>query len=116
MPARVRKDETVKPLTRRKSPATTVQGRENQLTGLATDLAEQQLEAGTASAQVITHYLKLATVRESLEREKLIAENKLLTARVETLQSNANMETLYKEAIAAFTSYRGDDTPDEFID
>jgi hypothetical protein len=74
---------------------------------LAEDLAERQLKEGKASAQVITHYLKLATGREKLERDKLEAENKLLTARVEQLASTARMEEKYDEALRAMRSYQG---------
>lgn len=100
----------------RRPPATTPEARENQLIAMATDVVEKQLREGTASQQVLAHFLKLATGRENLERQKLISENELLKARVENLASNAKVEELYKEAIDAFTSYRSDDTPDEYID
>lgn len=100
----------------RRPPATTPEARENQLISLATDVVEKQLREGTASAQVLTHFIKLATVRESLERDKLKSENALLLARVEQLGSNAKVEELYSEAIAAFTSYRGEDTPEQYLD
>ena len=58
-------------------PALTPEARENQLISLAVDLAEKQLQEGTASSQVITHYLKLGSMRERLEREKLEEENKI---------------------------------------
>lgn len=91
------------------APAMTPEGRENQLISLATNLAEQQLIAGTASAQVITHYLKLGTTMARLEMEKLKRENELLVAKTENLQSAARIEELYKEAIVAFRDYAGDD-------
>ena len=56
---------------RRMRPALTPEARENQLVSLAVDLAEQQLRDGTASSQVITHYLKLGSTKERLEKEKL---------------------------------------------
>lgn len=90
-------------------PASTPEARENQLIALATDLAEEQLRAGTASSQVVTHFLKLGSMKESLEREKLERENELLKAKAESLQSAATSEELFKEAIAAFGQYRGDD-------
>lgn len=92
----------------RRKPATTPDGRENQLISLAIDLAEKQLLDGTASAQVITHYLKLGTTRETLEREKLQQENALLRAKAETYSSQANMEQLYKDALDAMSSYKGE--------
>lgn len=87
------------------------EARENQVINAAMNLAEQQILEGTASSQVITYFLKLGSQREreKLEREKLEAENTLLKAKTETLQSQAKMEELYHEAIKAFSQYHGDD-------
>lgn len=95
-------------------PALTPEARENQLISLAVDLAEKQLQEGTASSQVITHYLKLGSGRERLEREKLEEENKLLKARTEQLQSMKRVEELYEEAIKAMKNYGGQGEPDEY--
>lgn len=92
---------------KRKPPAMTPEARENQLIALAVDLAEKQLSEGTASAQVITHYLKLGTTKESLEKEKLARENELLKAKTESLQSQKNIEELYTNALNAMKSYSG---------
>lgn len=72
---------------------------------LAINLAEKQLQEGTASSQVITHYLKLGTQKEKLEREKLENEIKQLKAKTEVLESAKHTEELYAEAMAAFKSY-----------
>lgn len=93
-------------------PATTVEGRENQLVSLAVDLAEQQLREGTASAQVISHYLKLGSTRERLEQERLEQENELLKARVDAMASAKKVEELYAQALDAMRSYAGLDTPE----
>lgn len=93
--------------TRKIRRALTPEARENQLVSLAVDLAEQQLLDGTASSQVITHYLKLGTMKERLEREKLEKENELLKAKTESLQSAKNVEELYAKAIDAMKSYSG---------
>ena len=85
----------------------TPEARENQLISLAVDLAEKQLSEGTASAQVITHYLKLGTTKESLEKEKLARENELLKAKTESLISQKNVEELYTNALNAMKSYAG---------
>ena len=106
-----KKSEPAKP---RRPPGTTVEARENQMIALAVDLAEQQLEAGTASSQVMTHYLKLGTVREQLEREKLRGENLLLAARAENLASSGRIEEMYNKALGAMRTYKGQDTEDEF--
>ena len=100
--------------TRKRRPAITPEARENQLISLAVDLAERQLQEGTASSQVITHYLKLGSGRERLEREKLEEENKLLKARTEQLQSMKRVEELYEEAIKAMRNYGGQGDADEY--
>lgn len=94
-------------------PALTPEGRENQMISLAVDLAEKQLIEGTASSQVITHYLKLGSTKERLEKEKLEEENKLLKARTKALQSSDRVEELYKNAIAAMKRYSGNSRGDE---
>lgn len=93
----------------RRPPATTIESRENQLVSLAVQLAERQLAEGTASSQVITHYLKLASTREKLEQEKLARENELLRARVDNLASGKRVEALYDDAIRAMRAYQGQD-------
>lgn len=99
--------------SRRTRPALTPEGRENQMISLAVDLAEKQLIEGTASSQVITHYLKLGSTKERLEKEKLEEENKLLKARTEALQSAKRVEELYADAIAAMKRYSGNGRGDE---
>lgn len=97
----------------RRPPATTPEARENQLIAAAVDLAERQILEGKASSQVITHYLKLASTRERLEQERLRRENELLQAKVESLASAQKNEELYRKAIEAFASYRGEDVVDD---
>ena len=95
-------------------PALTPESRENQLISLAVDLVEQRLIDGTASAQEVTHFLKLGTAKERLEREKLEEENKLLRAKTENLQSQKKMEEMYEEALNAMRYYSGQGDPDEY--
>lgn len=95
------------PKKTRRAPGKTVELRENQLILRAVDLAEKQLTEGTASAQVITHYLKLGSTKERLEKEKLARENELLKAKTEALQSMKRVEELYAEALNAMRSYSG---------
>lgn len=91
------------------APAKTQSGRENQMISLAMDLAEQQLIDGTASAQVITHFLKLGTERERLERVKLENENLLLQEKARAYKSAERIEQLYLEATNAMKKYGGSD-------
>jgi hypothetical protein len=95
-------------------PATTPEGRENQLISSAVDLAERQLMDGTASAQVITHFLKLGSSRERLEQERLENENILLRAKKEAMDSQARVEELYGKALNAMRAYAGQ--PSEELD
>ena len=91
----------------KRRPATTEENRENQLVSLAIDLAEKQLSEGTASSQVITHYLKLGSTREKLEQERLARENELLNSKVEMMASAKKVEELYAAALDAMRSYAG---------
>lgn len=88
-------------------PALSPDARQNQMIALAEDLAEQQLRDGTASSQLITHYLKLATARERLEQQKLEKENELLIAKTNALKSAERVEELYANAISAMRRYSG---------
>lgn len=98
-------------------PALTPEGRENQMISLAIDLVERQLQEGTASSQVITHYLKLGSTKEKLEMEKLREENKLLRAKTESLEAAKENAKLYEEVIKALRSYSGaDDCDEEYYD
>lgn len=95
--------------------ATTPEGRENQLISLAVDLAEKQLKEGTAPAQIIVHYLKLATNRDKLEQRKLEHENLLTAAKIEALSSAKRVEELYEKALKAMRTYSGQEV-EEFYD
>lgn len=88
-------------------PALTPEARENQMIFLATELAEEQLRNGTASSQVITHFLKLGSPKEKLEREIREEEKKLITAKTENLVSSKRIEELYSNAINAMREYGG---------
>lgn len=97
------------PKRSRLRPATTPEGRENQLVSLAVDLAEQQLRDGTASAQVISQLLKWGSSREKLEQERIAHENHLLEVKAEAIASAQNMEELYLSAMNAMTAYSGNE-------
>ena len=97
-------------------PGLTLESNENQLISLATKLAEKQLLEGTASSQVITHYLKLGTVKAQLEKEKLELENELLKAKTEAIKSAATSEALFAEAIQAMRVYSGSGNDEETDD
>lgn len=97
----------------RSRPALTPEGRENQLISLAVDLAEKQMREGTASSQVVTHYLKLGSSRERLEQERLSRENELLQAKADALASAKRVEELYSQALDAMRQYAGGESADD---
>lgn len=93
--------------TSRRRLAKTPEAREAQLINAAQDLAEEQIRGGTASSQVITHYLKLGSSREVLEQERIAHENELLKAKREHIESQARVDELYTQALLAMRSYSG---------
>lgn len=115
--AKVRTSKASDESTKMRS-ALTPEAREQQLIYLATNLAEKQLQEGTASSQVITHYLKLGTMKEKLERDILIENKKLLTAKTEAIEASKESKELYMEALRAMKIYSGngdiEDEPEDY--
>lgn len=99
----------------RRRPATTPEQRQNRLTAMAYDYAEAAMQNGTASSQIVTHFLKVGSIREQFELEKIRHENDLLDARVIGMATGKNIEELYGNAIEAMRSYRGEED-EEFDD
>jgi hypothetical protein len=103
----------------KRPPATTLEGRENQLIALSMDEAERVIRSGKATSQLLTHFLKLGSTREMLERDRLAKENKLLDAKVESLASQKRIEELYADALKAMRIYSGkpadEDDPDPML-
>ena len=81
------------------------------LIALAYDRAKEKLLDGTASSQIIMHFLKAGSKRERLENKKLESENDLLLAKKKSLEDSKEM---YEEAIRAFRGYSGQDVDDEY--
>lgn len=95
-------------------PALSPEARENQLISLAVDLAEQQLLDGTASSQVITHFLKLGCTKAELEKEKLRMENKKMEAQIMQIKSIDETRKIAEDAIKAMRTYQGFGEPDDY--
>ena len=98
--------------SRKMRPALSPEARENQLISLAVDLAERQLRDGTASSQVITHYLKLGSTKEKIEKEILEKQKELIEAKTQSLQSAKRIEELYANALDAMRNYSGQGNSD----
>ena len=110
--SRTKKTTSATPTKKRGRPASDPEARENQMIALAVDLAEKQLIEGTASSQVITHYLKLGSTKEKIEKEILERQKDLITAKTESLKSAKRVEELYSEALKAMSRYRGQTADD----
>ena len=101
---------------RRLPPAKTPEARENQLVAMAVDLAEKQIRDGTATSQVITHFLKLGSTKERIEKEILEKQKDLITAKTEAIQSHKRIEELYSDALNAMQRYSGNVTTEQDYD
>ena len=99
---------------KKRSPAATPEQRENRVVALAVDLAEKQMLEGTATSQVITHFLKIGSTKERLEREYLNEKKELMKAKVEAIKSQKRVEELYEEALKAMRTYSGQDKGEDY--
>lgn len=95
-------------------PATTPEARQEQMISLAFDLVQERLINGTATAAETTHFLKLATEKEQLERKKLEQDIRLSQAKEKSYETAQHMEQLYEEAMRQFRSYQGEDIDEYF--
>lgn len=100
--------------TRKSRPSMDPDVRENQMISYAIDLAEKQLREGTASSQVITHYLKLGSSKERLEKQILEKQARLIDAKTQNIHSSEDQKELLEKAMRAFTTYRGGGDDDEY--
>lgn len=103
---------------KRRNPGQSLEARENRLILLATNLVEERLLNGTASAQEVTQILKLGTTRERLEQERLRNENALSQAKKQSIENEQRKDVLYQEALEAFRRYSGNapDDDDDYDD
>lgn len=102
--------------TTRRPPPTSPASGENRNISLAVQLAEKQLRDGSASSQVMTHYLKAASTRDALEMKRIQLDILLAEAKIEQIQSAQRLEELYEGAIQAIREYRGDEVSEEGVD
>jgi hypothetical protein len=98
---------------RRRVPARTPEARELELSSAAYDLAEEQIHNGTASSQVITHFLRAGSMRERLEQQRMEHEIELMQVKKEQLEGQKRVEELYVSALEAMRSYSGLGSPAE---
>lgn len=93
--------------SQKRAPARTPEARQNQMISAAMDLAEKQILEGTASAAVVTHFLKLGTAERKLEIRKLESEAALAEAKAKQIDSAGVNEEKYERVIRAIKGYSG---------
>lgn len=103
----MKQSETLLEVSRIDSVATTPEAREQQLIAKAERLAEKKLDDGTASSDLIKHFLERDTQKRKLEVEKLKCEKDLIEAKIKALHSAAKIEELYEDAMSMFKMYSG---------
>lgn len=80
---------------------------------LAYDLAFRRLRNGTATAQEVTYFLKLGSIKARLENEKLRNENEMLKEKVKTYQAARASDVDYAKVIEAIKRYNGNFSSEE---
>lgn len=78
---------------------------ENKLVALAFKQAQAQMEDGTASSQIVTHFLRLGSIKAQIELEKLELENRLLEERIQAEKAGQQLNEMFGEVLAALKSY-----------
>lgn len=90
------------------APAANPESRENQLISLATNEAEKRIRDGSASDTLLSHFLRLGTQKEKLEKEILEKQKNLLDAKTESIKSTKRFEEIYQKALESMKICRGD--------
>ena len=100
-----RKSNVGESASKKVSHALSPQADENEMIALAMEQARKQLMEGTASSQIVVHYLKLASSKENLEQQIAEQQLELLKAKTDAIKSAKRSEELYAEAIKAMQEY-----------
>lgn len=95
-------------------PALSPEAEENQIISMAMSLAKKQIMEGTASSQVITHFLKLGSTKERIEKEILEKQKDLIEAKTKAYQASDEIKELYADALKAMRTYSGQGDVDEY--
>lgn len=97
----------MKKVIRKQKPALDPNEREKQMISYAVNLAEEKLLDGTASSQVITHFLKLGSSRAKTEQEMLELQKELIAAKTEAIHASAQSDQRYEDVLQAIKRYGG---------
>lgn len=95
---------------------TSPKAREDRIRAKAMDLAEKKIEDGTASSQLICHFLKLHDPEEEIRREILEKQRDLIVAKTENLKAQRRTDAALDRVVKAMKKYSGisdDDVSDD---
>lgn len=106
-PQKTPEEEEPKKVKNQRPPGSSLESREKELISLSYAEAKRQILAKQATSQLLTHFLKLGSTRERLEKQKIEGENKLLGAKVDAIHSQKKSEVLYANALKAMRTYSG---------
>lgn len=101
---------------RKTIPSRSPEARENELIALAYEEAEKRLRSGTASSQIITTLLNMASSKAQLEMEKIRSDLRVAEAKIRQIDDQESSKELYEEAIKAFRNYNGYDSEEDLDD
>lgn len=99
-----------------RSKVKTQEAKESYLVSLALDEVEKRLKNGTATSQIISQLLSLATTKYRLQAEKLRSDIELQSAKRAEIEEKSNMTELFEKAMAAFTTYSGNRSEEEYYE
>lgn len=116
MSKEVQNSGTKKTSRQKSAPARTPKAQEQLMINLSMKQAEQMLREGRAPAQIVVHFLKLATEKAKYENEKLRAETEMTISKSDLMKSQQHSEELYAKAISAFKSYGGGGSAEDYDD
>lgn len=94
----------------------TPKAQEQRMINLAMAQAEKMLEEGHAPAQIVMHFLRLATEESQLSNRKLKSDIKFTEAKSDMISMQQRSDELYEKALIAFKDYGGASSSDDEIE
>lgn len=88
------------------NPSVDAEDEESKMISLAVRQAEKQLIEGTASSQIVVHYLRLGSKKAELELENAVLQNRLLEERIVNERSAAEINNLFVQVMESLTEYK----------
>lgn len=87
------------------SPAFDEEDQEKKMIALAYSQAEKELQEGTASSQIVTHFLRLGTQRAKLEEAQIMLQNSLIQEKIIEAQESQKVAEMVDDVLKALRRY-----------